>query len=50
MEMKSEKGDVLAIINIDSFQEEHDVDNVIRSLKPGMGKGIYIANEKKITQ
>lgn len=50
MEMKSEKGDVLAILNIDSFKKENDIDNIIRELKPGMGKGIYIANEKKITQ
>lgn len=50
MEMKSEKGDVLGILNIDTFQEENDVDNVIRALKPGMGKGIFIANEKKISQ
>ncbi|MFE4714323.1 hypothetical protein ACFRAM_26075 [Paenibacillus sp. NPDC056722] len=50
MEMKSEKGDVLAILNIDTFQEEHDLDSVIRSLEPGMGKGIYLAEEKKITQ
>lgn len=50
MEMKSENGDVLAILNIHSAQEEHDVDSILRTLQPGMGKGIYIASEKKITQ
>ncbi|NUU63618.1 hypothetical protein [Paenibacillus agri] len=50
MEMKSEKGEVLAILNINSCQEEHDLDSVIQSLEPGMGKGIYMAEEKKITQ
>lgn len=40
----------MAILHIDSFKEENDIDNIIRDLEPGMGKGIYIANEKKISQ
>lgn len=50
MEMRNQKGEVLAILNIDSPQEENTIDIVIRQLKPGMGKGIYLAADKKISQ
>jgi hypothetical protein len=50
MEMKNDKGDVIAILNIDLVQEDNAIDNIIRGLKPGMGKGIYLVNEKKISQ
>ncbi|WP_336776485.1 hypothetical protein [Paenibacillus sp. MMO-58] len=50
MEMRNEKGEVLAILNVDSLQEESTIDIVIRELMPGMGKGIYLAADKKISQ
>lgn len=50
MEMRNVEGEVLAILNVNSLQEENTIDNVIRQLKPGMGKGIYLANDKKISQ
>ncbi|ULL14764.1 hypothetical protein DVH26_10070 [Paenibacillus sp. H1-7] len=50
MEMRNEKGEVLAILNVDSLQEENTIDIVIRELRPGMGKGIYLADDKKISQ
>ncbi|MFB9327742.1 hypothetical protein ACFFSY_17580 [Paenibacillus aurantiacus] len=50
MEIKSEKGEVLAILHINSNQELNAIDSLIRELRPGMGKGIYIADEQKISQ
>lgn len=52
MEMKDEKGKVLAILHIDSLKVDNVMDTIIQDLKPGMGKGIYIADsgEKKVSQ
>lgn len=52
MEMKDEKGNVLGILDIDSLNRNNVMDAIIQELKPGMGKGIYIADagEKKISQ
>lgn len=47
MEMRNEEGEVLAILNIDSSQEDNTIDRIVRQLKPGMGKGIYLAADKK---
>ena len=46
MEMRNEEGEVLAILNIDSSQEDNTIDRIVRQLKPGMGKGIYLAADK----
>ncbi len=45
VEMKNQKGDTLAILRIDSFQDDDLMDAIIRELKPGMGKAIYIASQ-----
>jgi hypothetical protein len=45
VEMKNQKGDTLAILRIDSFQDNDLMDAIIRELKPGMGKAIYIAGQ-----
>ncbi|WP_341281570.1 hypothetical protein [Paenibacillus sp. FSL H8-0537] len=50
MEMRNEKGEVLGILNVASLQAESTIDIVIRELKPGFGKGIYLADDKKISQ
>ncbi|WP_418037760.1 hypothetical protein [Paenibacillus xylanilyticus] len=50
MEMRNEEGEVLAILNVDSSQEENSIDRIVRQLQPGMGKGIYVAADKKISQ
>ena len=52
MEMKDEKGNVLGILDIDSLNRNNVMEAIIKELKPGMGKGIYIADlgEKKISQ
>ncbi|MEK4436360.1 hypothetical protein [Paenibacillus sp. FSL K6-2862] len=50
MEMRNEEGEVLAIVNIDSSQGESTIDRIVRQLKPGMGRGIYLAADKKISQ
>ncbi|MBD7966701.1 hypothetical protein [Paenibacillus gallinarum] len=52
MEMKDEKGNVLGILEIDSLNRNNVMETIIKELKPGMGKGIYIADagEKKISQ
>lgn len=52
MEMKDEKGNVLGILDIDSLNRNNVMDTIVQELKPGMGKGIYIADsgEKKISQ
>jgi len=44
VEMRNEKGDLLASVRIDSFQEDDAMDAVIRELQPGTGKAIYIAD------
>lgn len=50
--MKDEKGNVLGILDIDSLNRNNVMEAIIKELKPGMGKGIYIADagEKKISQ
>ena len=51
IEMRNEKGELLASIRIDSFQEDDVMDAVIRDLKPGMGKAIYVAGgERTVSQ
>lgn len=52
VEMKDEKGNVLGILDIDSLNRNNVMETIIKELKPGMGKGIYIADtgEKKISQ
>ncbi|WP_422656824.1 hypothetical protein ACK8P5_13645 [Paenibacillus sp. EC2-1] len=43
--MKNEIGEVIATVRIDSFQEENPLDSILRDLKPGMGKAIYVADQ-----
>jgi hypothetical protein len=50
LEIKNDNGEVLAILNIGSLQKDDALNSIIRGLRPGMGKGIYLANEKKISQ
>ncbi|WP_342554867.1 hypothetical protein [Paenibacillus sp. FSL R7-0652] len=52
MDMKSQSGDFLGRIQMESLESDYVVDQIIRTLKPGDGKAIYIANaaEHQFTQ
>ncbi|MCJ8010155.1 hypothetical protein MUG84_00170 [Paenibacillus sp. KQZ6P-2] len=52
MEIKNKSGNVIGKIQIQSLQDENILDNIIHELRPGDGKGIYIADavDNKFTQ
>lgn len=52
MEIKNKSGDFLGKIQIESLESDHIMDHIIRDLRPGDGKAIYIADatENQFTQ
>ncbi|RXZ84872.1 hypothetical protein EBB07_02320 [Paenibacillaceae bacterium] len=45
VQMRNTKGEVLATVQIDSFQDDEIMDTIIQDLKPGMGVAVYIAGQ-----
>lgn len=43
LELSNAQGDRLALVTVDSFDAEDPMDRIIRQLRPGMGKAIYVA-------
>ena len=43
LELSNAQGDRLALVTVDSFHDEDPMDRIIRQLRPGMGKAIYVA-------
>ncbi|WP_434752302.1 hypothetical protein [Paenibacillus amylolyticus] len=47
MDIKSQNGDFLGKIQMQSLESDHVVDQIVRTLSPGDGKAIYIADAKE---
>jgi len=43
IEMRNENGDTLATLRVDSIRADDALDAIIRTLRPGMGKAIYVS-------
>ncbi|WP_427050930.1 hypothetical protein [Paenibacillus sp. TC-CSREp1] len=50
MDIKSQNGDFLGKIQMQSLESDHAVDQIIRTLRPGDGKAIYIADAEANNQ
>lgn len=52
MDINNQNGDFLGRIQMEAQESDYVVDQIIRTLKPGDGKAIYIANagEHQFTQ
>lgn len=50
MDIKNKSGDFLGKIQMESLESDHVVDQIIRNLRPGDGKAIYLANAAEANQ